>query len=153
MRRQHVEQAAQDRLCRADQRDRGFGEPRRLLRIGIDADDREIAVDAPMQEWHVQMRAHGQHHVRLGPQVAADRQVDRERIAIVEHAAAAAVGEDRRLQEMRQARHLGGRVLRAATGDDQRPFCRAEALRRRLDGILVDRRIGDRQRRLRRDGA
>ena len=101
VRRQHVEQAAQDRLCRPDQRDRGFGEPRRLLRIGIDANDRKVAVDAPMQEWHVQVRAHGQHHVRLGPQVAADRQVDRERIAIVEHAAAAAIGEDRRLQEMR----------------------------------------------------
>ena len=99
----------------------------------------------------VQMRSDRQHHVRFGPEFVAERQVGRQRVAVVEDAAAAPVGDDRRLQEMREPRHLGAGVERAAAGDDERAFGRAETLGGGGDGVVVDRRLGDRQRRLRRD--
>ena len=45
--RQRVDQLAQDRRGIADQRDGGLVLARRLFRVGIDADDLEVLVDAP----------------------------------------------------------------------------------------------------------
>ena len=111
VRRQDVEQAAQYRRGVPDQRDLGFGDARRLVRVGIDTDNGQIAIDAPLQQRHVQMGADAKDDIGLGPQFAAERQVDRKRIAIAQDAAAPAIGEDRRLQQMRQPRHLGRSVL------------------------------------------
>ena len=88
----------QDRLGVAGQRHRGLVQAVVLLRIGIDADDRQLAVDAPLPELDEQPRADRQHHVGLAPQIAAERQRHAQRIAAVEHAAAAAIAEHRRLQ-------------------------------------------------------
>ncbi len=71
---------------------------RGLLRIGIDAHDVQIAVDAPLGDRREQPCADRQYRVGLGPQFAAERQRDAERVAAVEHAAAAPVGEHGRLQ-------------------------------------------------------
>ena len=123
VRRQHVEQPAQDRLGVADQRDRRLGDARRLLGIGIDADDREIVVDAPLRERHEQMGADAEHDVGLGPQFVAERQRD----AQADRGRRARRGRaDRRAPApaagAHSARDLGGRILRAAAGDDQRPL-------------------------------
>ena len=66
----------------------------------------ELAVDAPLPELDEQARADREHHVGLAPQIAAERQRDAQRIAAVEHAAAAPIGEHRRLQQCATARSL-----------------------------------------------
>ena len=76
VRRQHVEQPAQDWRRLADQRDLGLGDPRGFVGIGVDADDRQIAVDAPMQQRHVQVGADRKHRIRFRPQFVAERQID-----------------------------------------------------------------------------
>ena len=71
-----VDQAAQDRLGVADERHRGRREPFRLLRIGIDADDGEIGIDAPVRVAMEEPRADAEHDVGFAPQLAAERQCD-----------------------------------------------------------------------------
>ena len=66
-------------------------------------------------------------------------------IAAVEHAAAAAIAEHRRLQHRREFGDFGRRILRAAAAQDHRPLGSAEPLRRPPDRVVVDFR--------RRDGA
>ena len=142
--RQKIEQSLQDRPGIPDQRDLWFGDARRRFRIHVDGNDSEVAIEAPLQERHVQMRTDAEHHVRFGPQFVAERQVDRKRIAIAQHAAAAAIGENRRLQQMRQLRHFGCRVERSAAGDDQRPLGGAQPLGGGLECVFVDRRGAER---------
>ena len=77
MRAERVDQPAQDRRGIADQRDRRPAEAFRLLGIGVDADDREVVVDAPLGEAVEQPRADAEHHVGLAPQFAAERQASR----------------------------------------------------------------------------
>ena len=99
VRRQHVEQAAQDRLGVADQRDGRLVQARRLLRIGVDADDRRGSSSMPHCWSWISMRVPtAEHHVGLAPQFVAERQRHAEWVAAVEHAAAAAIAEHRRLQ-------------------------------------------------------
>ena len=97
--------------------------------IGIDADDLDVLVDAPLLELDQHAGADAEHHVGLAPQLAAERQRDAQRIAAVEHAAAAAIAEHRRLQHGGERGHFGGGVLRAAAADDHRVLRRAEKLR------------------------
>ena len=97
VRRQYVEEALQYGLRLSDQRDRGLGETRWLFRIGVDAYYREIVVDPAMLKRRMQLRADGEYDVGLGPEFAAERQVHGQRIAIADDAAAAPVGDDRRL--------------------------------------------------------
>ncbi len=145
--RQRVDQSAQDRRGVADQRDLRLVQARRLLAVGIDAHDLQILVDAPGRHRIEQPRADAEHRVGLAPQVAAERQRDAERVAAVEHAAAAPVGEHRRLQHVGEQRHLGRGILRAAADDDEDALGLAEQLRRRAHGVLVDARRALRQRR------
>ena len=79
--------------------------------------------------------------------------VDAQRIAAVEHAAAAPIAEHRRLQHGGQRGDFLGRALRAAAADDHRVFGGAQELRGLADRGLVElrRRVG--QRRLRRHRA
>ncbi len=77
MRAERIDQAAQDRRSVADQRDRRPAEALRLLGIGIDADDREVVVDAPLGEAEEQPGADAEHHIGLAPQFAAERQASR----------------------------------------------------------------------------
>ena len=73
VRGQFVDEPPQDRRGIADQRDRRLAEALGLLGIGIDADDREIVVAAPLRELREQPRADREHHVGFAPQVAAER--------------------------------------------------------------------------------
>jgi len=97
-----VDKAAQDRTCIADEGCSGWRESFGLLGIGVDADDGEARVDAPLRKAVEQASADGEHHIGLAPQFAAERQRDAERIAAVEHAPAAPIGKYRRLQQPRQ---------------------------------------------------
>ena len=120
---------------------------RRLFRVGIHRDDREIVVDAPHRVLEEQPRADRQHHVGLAPQLVAERQRHGERIAAIEHALAAAeAAQHRRLQHLGQRGDLGRSILRAAADHDQRIFRRAEALGGIAQRVLVDRGLLDRQR-------
>ncbi len=75
VRRQRVDQAAQDRAGVADQRDRRAAANRSgFLGIGVDADDGEVRVGAPLRERVEQAGADGEHHIGLAPQFAAERQ-------------------------------------------------------------------------------
>src|SRR6266699_2220268 len=76
----------------------------------------------------------------------SERERDAQRIAAVEHAAAAAIAEHRRLQHGGDLRDLLGRILRAAPAQDQHALRRAEPLCRVGDGVLVERRFGRRLR-------
>ena len=64
-----------------------------------------------------------------------------ERIAAVEHPAAAPEADHRRLQHGGEPGHFGRRILRAAAADDQRIFRSAEQLGGGLNGVVVDRRL------------
>ena len=88
--RQFGKQASQDRRGVAGQRHRGLVQPVMLFRVGIDADNFMLGTDAPLAELDEEPRADRQHDVGLAPQVAPERQRDAERVAAVEHAAAAA---------------------------------------------------------------
>src|SRR6516162_160750 len=92
------------------------------------------------------MRADAEHYIRFRPQFMAEREVDRQRVAIAYYATAAAISENRRLQEMRQLSHFRRRVERSAAGNDQRSFGGAQALGGRFDRVLVDRGGAQRQR-------
>ena len=98
-----VDQLSQDRRGVADQRDFRLVQARRFLAVGIDAHDAKIFVDAPMRDRIEQPGADREHRVGLAPQFAAERQRDAERIAAVEHAAAAPVGQHGRLQHAARA--------------------------------------------------
>ena len=104
-------------------------------RVGIDAHDLQILVDAPCRERHQQPGADRQHRVGLAPQFASERQRDAERIAAVEHAAAAPVGQHGRLQQVGEQRHFGRGILRAAAGDDQHALGFAQELRGRAHRV------------------
>ena len=60
-------QRAQDRASLAGQCDRGRREALGLLGIGINADDRELLVYAPLQIAGEQTRSHRQDHIRFAP--------------------------------------------------------------------------------------
>ena len=105
--RKCVDQATQDRSGIADQRRCRTREAFRLLGIGIDADDGKLRIHAPLRKAVEQPRADAEHHVGLAPQFAAERQRDAQRIAAVEHAAAAPIGQHRRLQQPRQLGDFG----------------------------------------------
>ena len=60
----------------ADQRDLGLCDTRGLVRIGVDPDDSQIAVDAPVQQRHVQMGADRKHRIGFRPEFVAERQID-----------------------------------------------------------------------------
>src|SRR5260370_12184988 len=77
----------------------------------------------------------------------SERQRHAQRIAAVEHAAAAAIAEHRRLQHGGNSRDLRGRVLCAAPAHDQHALRRAEPLGGVADGVFVERRFGPRLRR------
>ena len=79
MRRQFRQQALQDRCGIAGERHRRFVQAAVFLGIGIDADDLEHAIDAPLPELNEQPRADRQHHVGLAPYFVAQRQRDAER--------------------------------------------------------------------------
>ena len=76
----------------------------RLLGIGVDADDLDVLVHAPLAELDQHAGADAQHHIGLAPQLAAERQGHAQRIAAVQHAAAAPIAQHRRLQHGGQAR-------------------------------------------------
>ncbi len=107
--------------------------------IGIDADDFEILVGAPDRELLVQARADADDDIDLRPHRMAERQGDAERVAAVEHAAAAAITGDGGLQHRRQFGHFGRGILRTAAADDHRVLGGAEQLGGRYHGVLVDR--------------
>ena len=85
-----------------------------------------------------------EHHVGLAPQLVAERQRHAQRIAAVEHAAAAAIAEHRRLQHGGERGDFLGGVLRAAAAHDHRIFRGAEELRRLADRGLVELGLGAR---------
>ena len=97
-------------------------------------------------------RADADDHVGLAPKLAAERERYAQRIAAVEHAASAPIGEHRRLQHRGKCRHLGGCFLSATAADDHRTLGAAEQFCRRPHRVLVDRRVARRERRLRRAG-
>ncbi len=138
MRRQFGEQALQDRFRVAGQRHRRLVQAVVLLQIGIDAHDLQIAVHAPLPELDEEPRSDGEHHVGLAPKIAAERQRDGKRVAPIEHAAAAAEREHRRLQHRRERRDFFRGILRAATADDQRPLGGSQQLGGLADRIAVD---------------
>ena len=144
--RERVDQPPQDRRGIADQRHLRLAQARRLFAVGIDAHDLQVAIDAPLRHRIEQPGADAEHRVGLAPQLAPERQRDAERIAAVEHAAAAPVGEHGRLQHVGEQRHLGRGILRAAAGDDQHALGFAQELCRRAHGVLVDARRARRQR-------
>ena len=122
------------------QRGFGAGETVRLRRIDVDAQDFQVAVEAPFILSDQQARADTDDHVRVLPQAMADRQGDGEAMAAVDHARPAPVGDDGRLQQFGERGHLGAGVLRAAADDDQRLLGVPQNLRELLDGVRVDRR-------------
>ena len=152
MGRQHVDEPAQNRGGVPHQRDRRSMHARGLRRVGVDPDHREVVVGSPMLERMEHPRADADDHVGLAPQFAAERERDAQGIAAVEHAAAAPIGQHRRLQHRGQGRHLGGCVLSAPAANDHRALGAAEQFRRRPHRVLVDRRVARRERRLRRAG-
>ena len=152
-RRQFREQALQDRLGVADERHPGPLPAIVFLRIGIDADDGEVAIDAPFAKLHEQPGADREHRVGLAPQFVPQRQGDAERAAAIENAAAAPIGQHRRLQHGGQRRDFRRGVLGAAAADDHRPLGGAENRRRLAHGVAVDVRRRQRQRRLHDDRA
>ena len=108
---------------------------------------------APLPELDQHAGADAQHHVGLAPQIAAERQRHAQRIAAVEHAAAAAIAEHRRLQHGGQRGDFLRGALRAAAADDHRIFGRAQKLGGLADRGLVELGRAHRQRRLRRHRA
>ncbi len=76
LRRQRVDQAAQNAAGVANERHGGACEPFRLFGIGVDADDGELGIDAPLREAVEQPGADAEHHVGFAPQFAAERQRD-----------------------------------------------------------------------------
>ena len=109
-----------------------------LFRIGVDADDGEPFVHAPLHQAGEQAGADRQHHISFAPQFAAKRQRHAQRIAAVEHAAAAAIAEHRRLQHRGDLRDLFGCILCAAAAHDQHALCGAEPFRRIENRIFID---------------
>src|SRR5262249_60629848 len=87
VRRKRFDEPPQDRLGVADERDRRAADALRLLGIGIDADHRELVVDAPLLEAVEQARADAQHDLRLAPQIVAAPQRDAQPRAGAEDAA------------------------------------------------------------------
>src|SRR5229473_3266626 len=77
----------------------------------------------------------------------SERERHAQRIAAVEHAAAAAIAEHRRLQHGGNFCDFRGRILGAPAAHDQHALRRAEPLCRVGDGVLVERRFGRRLRR------
>ena len=139
--RQRVDQPAQDRRGIADQRDLRLVQARRLLagrhRRGRSA---RSLVDAPLRAAGSSSRVPtAEHRVGLAPQFAAERQRDAERIAAVEHAAAAPIGQHRRLQHAGELRHFGEASCAPPPQTISTRLGLAEQLRRRAHRVVVDR--------------
>jgi hypothetical protein len=66
--------------------------------VGVDPDDLDALVHAPLAELHQHAGADPQHHIGLAPKLAAERQGDAQRVSAVEHAATAAIAEHGGLQ-------------------------------------------------------
>ena len=71
----------------------------------------------------------------------AARQRVSERMAIVEHAASAAIGHDRRTEPLGESAHLVGGIERAAADEDHRTIRFRQQTGGALDRVLVERRI------------
>ena len=137
---ERVDQAAQDRLGVADERDRG-----RRKRSGSSGSasiriDRERVVDAPLVERPVNSRVPIPSTTSASrPQLMAERQRHAEWIAAVEHAAAAPEGHHRRLQQSDSSATSAA----ASCAPPPATISGAAAAPRRLaaasDRILVDR--------------
>ena len=125
----------------ADQPDLELADAIELVAVDVDLDDLELVVGAPGGERKLQPRADGEHHVGLGPERMAARQRVTERMALVEHALAAAIGDDRRGEALGQRAHLVGRLQRAAADEDHRAFGFRQQVRGALDRVLVERRL------------
>ncbi len=129
-----------------DECDRRGAVFRRLVRIGVDRDDRQVVVHAPHGVLEEQPRADREHHVGFAPQFVAERQRDGERIAAVEHALAATeTAQHGRLQHLGKQRHLRRSILRAAADHDQRIFRGTQAFDGIAQRVFVDRRLRDGQ--------
>ena len=126
----------------AGEPDLGRANPVELLGIDVDLDQRELVVGAPVRELKLQPRADRKHHVGLRPQRMAARQRMAERMAIVEHAASAAIGHDRRTKPLGERAHLVGGIERAAADEDHRTIRPRQHRGGALDRILVERRLG-----------
>ena len=75
--------------------DLGLANAIELFRVDIDLDQRELVVSAPVRELNCTGRDRD-HDIGPRPQRMAARQRVSERMAIVEYAASAAIGHDRR---------------------------------------------------------
>src|SRR5215212_7607058 len=115
MGRQGVDQPAQDWRAVTDERDGRTLAALGLLRVGIDPDDAQLFVCSPMMKSEEQPRSDGENGIGFTPKLMPERERDAERIAGIEHTAAAAEGHDRRLQHLRQFRDLRGRILGASS--------------------------------------
>ena len=91
-----------------------------LGRVGVDLDDGELVVDAPVDARPLQPRADREHHVHLRPHRVRAGDHMGERMAVVHHALAAPIGRDRRAEPLGQRLHLRPRIERAAAEEDQR---------------------------------
>jgi hypothetical protein len=89
----------------------------------------------------LQPRSHGEHYVRFRPKRVPARQDLAERVALIEDALAAAIGDHRRTQKLGQRAHLAGRFERAAANKDHRALGLRQQAGRARDGIFVERRI------------
>ena len=125
----------------AGEPDLGLANAIELLGVDIDLDQRELVVSAPVRELKLQPRADRDHDIGLRPQRMAARQRVAERMAIVEHAASAAIGHDRRAETLRQRAHLVGGIERAAADEDHRTIRFRQQTGGALDRVLVERRI------------
>ncbi len=103
-----------------------------LLGVDVDPHDLHRRIDAPDALLRVEPRADREHRIRLAPEAMSDRIRHGEPVRGRDHAAAAAIGDDGRLQPLGDALHLRPGILRAAADDDQRhappsPGCAAAA--------------------------
>ncbi len=121
----------------ADRRPRDAGD---LDGIEIDADDFDVAIEAPARLRLVEARADRQHDVGPRPQIVPGEQVLREIMPVADNALAAGIGDDRRLQLFGERRYLGAGGGAAAADIDHRLLCLAEQRRGLVDQLGVGRR-------------
>ena len=110
-----------------------------FLAVGVDADDLQRIVEAPVLLLRLQARADREHHIGLAPEAVAGRRGDREAMAPVDHALAHAAGHDRRVEQLGDPLNVFARALGTATHDDHGMLGAAQQLRGAFDGVLVDR--------------
>ena len=124
----------------AGEADLGLSNAVELVRVDIDLDERELVVGAPAAERKLESRPDREHDVGLRPQRMAARQRVAERMAIVEHAAPAAIGHHRRAETLGERAHLVGGFERAATDEDHRGVRFRQQRGGALDRVRVKRR-------------